>query len=56
VIELELFHDTVSGLRSVSVGFELLSTPAAMLFPWFVYAFACFSVAVFFCVFNKAQS
>jgi hypothetical protein len=25
VIELELFHDTVSGLRSVSVGFELLS-------------------------------
>ena len=25
MIELELFHDTVSGLRSVSVGFELLS-------------------------------
>ena len=25
VIRLDLFHDTVSGLRSVSVGFELLS-------------------------------
>ena len=30
--------------------------PPAMLFPWFVYAFACFSVAVFFYVFHKAQS
>jgi hypothetical protein len=30
--------------------------PPAMLFPWFVYAFACFSVAVFFYVFQKAQS
>jgi hypothetical protein len=30
--------------------------PAVMLFPWFVYAFACFSMAVFFCVFYKAQS
>jgi hypothetical protein len=27
-----------------------------MLFPWFVYAFACFSVSVFFYVFQKAQS
>src|SRR5439155_15015089 len=25
VIRLDLFHDTVSGLRSLSVGFELLS-------------------------------
>jgi len=25
VIQLDLFHDTVSGLRSLSVGFELLS-------------------------------
>ena len=25
VIRLDLFHDTVSGLRSVSVGFEVLS-------------------------------
>jgi len=31
-------------------------TPAVMLFPWFVYAFACFSVVVFFYVFYKAQS
>ena len=30
--------------------------PPLMLFPWFVYAFACFSVAVFFYVFHKAQS
>jgi sterol desaturase/sphingolipid hydroxylase (fatty acid hydroxylase superfamily) len=30
--------------------------PAVMLFPWFVYAFACFSVAVFFYVFHRAQS
>jgi hypothetical protein len=30
--------------------------PPLMLFPWFVYAFACFSVAVFFYVFQKAQS
>jgi hypothetical protein len=30
--------------------------PAVMLFPWFVYAFACFSMAVFFCVFHRAQS
>jgi hypothetical protein len=30
--------------------------PPAMLFPWFVYAFACFSVAVFFYVFHRAQS
>jgi hypothetical protein len=30
--------------------------PPVMLFPWFVYAFACFSVAVFFYVFQKAQS
>jgi len=25
VIQLELFHDTVSGMRAISVGFELLS-------------------------------
>jgi hypothetical protein len=25
VIKLELFHDTVSGLRALSVGFEVLS-------------------------------
>jgi len=30
--------------------------PPAMLFPWFVYAFACFSTAVFFCAFYKAHS
>jgi hypothetical protein len=30
--------------------------PPVMLFPWFVYAFACFSVAVFFYVFHRAQS
>jgi hypothetical protein len=30
--------------------------PAVMLFQWFVYAFACFSAAVFFYVFQKAQS
>jgi hypothetical protein len=30
--------------------------PPLMLFPWFVYTFACFSVAVFFYVFQKAQS
>jgi len=29
--------------------------PPVMLFPWFIYAFACFSVAVFFYVFYKAQ-
>jgi hypothetical protein len=29
--------------------------PAVMLFPWFVYAFACFGVAVFFYVFHRAQ-
>ena len=30
--------------------------PPLMLFPWFVYSFACFSVAVFFYVFHRAQS
>jgi hypothetical protein len=30
--------------------------PPVLLFPWFVYAFACFSMAVFFYVFQKAQS
>jgi hypothetical protein len=30
--------------------------PTVMLFPWFVCAFACFSVAVFFYVFHRAQS
>jgi hypothetical protein len=30
--------------------------PPLMLFPWFIYAFAAFSVAVFFYVFQKAQS
>ena len=25
MIQLELFHDTVSGMRAISVGFELLS-------------------------------
>jgi hypothetical protein len=30
--------------------------PPVNLFPWFVYAFACFSVAVFFYVFHRAQS
>ena len=29
--------------------------PAVMLFPLFVYAFACFSLAVFFYVFHRAQ-
>jgi hypothetical protein len=30
--------------------------PATMLFSSFIYAFACFSVAVFFYVFYRAQS
>ena len=30
--------------------------PATMLFSSFIYAFACFSVAVFFYVFHKARS
>jgi hypothetical protein len=30
--------------------------PAAMLFSSLIYAFACFSVAVFFYVFHRAQS
>jgi hypothetical protein len=30
--------------------------PAVMLFSPFIYAFACFSVAVFFYVFQRAQS
>ena len=30
--------------------------PPVMLFWWFIYAFACFSVAVFFYVFHRAQS
>jgi hypothetical protein len=30
--------------------------PALMLFSSFIYAFACFSVAVFFYVFHRAQS
>jgi hypothetical protein len=30
--------------------------PATMLFSSFIYAFACFSVAVFFYVFHRAQS
>jgi hypothetical protein len=30
--------------------------PATMLFSSFIYAFACFGVAVFFYVFHKAQS
>jgi hypothetical protein len=29
--------------------------PAAMLFPSFVYAFGCLTVAVFFYVFHRAQ-
>jgi hypothetical protein len=29
--------------------------PPLMLFPWFVYAFPCFSMAVFFYVFHRAQ-
>jgi hypothetical protein len=31
-------------------------TPAVVLFPCFVYTFACFSVAVFFYAFQKTQS
>jgi len=31
-------------------------TPAVILFPWFVYAFACFGMAFFFYVFYKTQS
>jgi hypothetical protein len=30
--------------------------PPLMLFPWFIYAFATFSVAVFFYVFHRTQS
>jgi hypothetical protein len=30
--------------------------PATMLFSSFIYAFACFSVAVFFYVFHKAKT
>ena len=30
--------------------------PPVMLFPWFIYAFACFTLAVFFYVFHRAQS
>ena len=30
--------------------------PPVMLLSWFIYAFACFSVAVFFYVFHRAQS
>jgi hypothetical protein len=30
--------------------------PAVMLFSSFIYAFGCFSVAVFFYVFHRAQS
>jgi hypothetical protein len=30
--------------------------PPLMLFPWFIYAFACFTVAVFFYTFHRAQS
>jgi high-affinity K+ transport system ATPase subunit B len=30
--------------------------PAVMLFSWFIYAFACFSLAVFFYVFHRTQS
>jgi hypothetical protein len=30
--------------------------PAGVLFSSFIYAFACFSVAVFFYVFHRAQS
>jgi hypothetical protein len=30
--------------------------PAVMLFSWFIYAFAGFSVATFFYVFHRAQS
>jgi hypothetical protein len=30
--------------------------PTVMLFSSFIYAFACFSVAVFFYVFHRAQS
>jgi hypothetical protein len=30
--------------------------PPVMLFPWFIYGFACFSLAVFFYVFHRAQS
>jgi len=30
--------------------------PPVMLFSWFIYAFACFSLSVFFYVFHRAQS
>jgi hypothetical protein len=30
--------------------------PAVMLFPWFIYAFACLTMAVFFYTFHRAQS
>jgi hypothetical protein len=30
--------------------------PAVMLFPWLVYTFSCFSVAVFFYVYQRTQS
>ena len=30
--------------------------PPVMLFPWFIYSFACFTLAVFFYVFHRAQS
>ncbi len=49
VLLLSMFVSTVLNvLRGLA--------PPVMLFSWFIYAFACFSVAVFFYVFHRAKS
>jgi hypothetical protein len=51
----------ITALLVLTFVFNVLNTlrglvPAVILFSSFIYAFACFSVAVFFYVFHRAQS
>jgi len=54
-------HDPDNGSFGVEICVRRLNTvqglvPTLTLFSPFIYAFACFSVAVFFCLFHRAQS
>jgi hypothetical protein len=48
LLVLTLVFNVLNALRGL--------VPAVILFSSFIYAFACFSVAVFFYVFHRAQS
>ena len=55
------WNDSDNGLLVWDFVFNVLNVlrgliPATMLFSSFIYAFACFSIAVFFYVFHKAKT